>query len=88
MQPLDQNVRNKGNTLMYILSLQLNLVIQHLEMCSGSLRRRAAIKLPLTCHKNQKIHIWCDTVMKVHVKHDKVIRSAVNMSVSLNVYNL
>ena len=42
----------------------------------------------LLCLKNPKKHIWSDTSIKDHVRHDMVIRWQCTISVSVNVYNL
>ena len=38
------------------------------------------------CLKNPKNHIWYDSVMKDHIRHDKAVRWQVTLSVTINVY--
>ena len=40
----------------------------------------------VVCLKNPKNHIWYDSVMKDHIRHDKAVRWRVTLSVTINVY--
>jgi hypothetical protein len=67
-------IRNLTQQPPYILVKLLRTKIQQLS--------------DLPCRKNRKNHIWYDSVMKDHIRHDKVVRWRVTLSVTVNVYIL